>query len=165
MLCCLVCNQRFHFIVGTSSSKDVDCVWNVMAHAQKPDFVFLRNGRVHLNRQGRQFSRLLAADVCASAVVMLGAPCAEVVWRVLIPTPFASFPFTFPPVRHRVPSHFDWTLKIHIAVFMSEYNTRSAFFCTKQDRQCTCNVTLRRVRVIVVAVEKQSVLHILSVCL
>jgi len=24
--------------------------------------------------------------------------------------PFASFPFTFPPVRHRVPSHFNWTL-------------------------------------------------------
>jgi len=23
-----------------------------MAHAQKPDFIFLRNGRVHLNRQG-----------------------------------------------------------------------------------------------------------------
>jgi len=32
-----------------------------MAHAQKPDFVFLRNGRVNLNRRGRQFSRLLAA--------------------------------------------------------------------------------------------------------
>ena len=28
----------------------VDCVWNVMAHAQKPDFFFQRNGRVHLNR-------------------------------------------------------------------------------------------------------------------
>jgi len=42
-----------------------------MAHAQKTDFVFRRNGRVHLNRQGRQFSRLLAAEVCASAVVML----------------------------------------------------------------------------------------------
>ena len=28
----------------------VDCVWNVMAHAQKPDFVFQWNGRVHLNR-------------------------------------------------------------------------------------------------------------------
>jgi len=27
-------------------------VWNVMAHAQKPDLVFRRNGRVHLNRQG-----------------------------------------------------------------------------------------------------------------
>ena len=34
-----------------------------MAHAQKPDFVFMRNGRVHLNRQGRQFSPLLAAAV------------------------------------------------------------------------------------------------------
>jgi len=42
-----------------------------MAHAHKPDFVFRRNGRVHLNRRGRQFSQLLAAEVCASAVVML----------------------------------------------------------------------------------------------
>ena len=40
-----------------------------MAHAQKPDFVFRRNGRVHLNRRGRQFSRLLAAKVCASAFI------------------------------------------------------------------------------------------------
>jgi len=45
-----------------------------MAHAQKPDFLFRRNGRVHLNKQGRQFSRLLAAEVCASAVVMLDVP-------------------------------------------------------------------------------------------
>jgi hypothetical protein len=35
---------------------DVDCVWNVMAHAQKPDLVFRRNGRVRLNRWGRQLS-------------------------------------------------------------------------------------------------------------
>ena len=56
----------------------VDCVLNVMAHAQKPDFVFRRNGRVHLNRRGRQFSRLLADEVCASAVVMLDTPCSEV---------------------------------------------------------------------------------------
>jgi len=27
-----------------------------------------------------------------------------------LPTPFASFPFTSPPVRHRVPSRFNWTL-------------------------------------------------------
>jgi len=54
-----------------------------MAHAQKPDFVFRRNGRVHLNRQGRQFSQLLVAEVRASAVVMLDTPCSEVVWRVL----------------------------------------------------------------------------------
>jgi len=82
-----------------------------MAHAQKPDFVFRRNGRVHLNRRGRQFSRLLAAKVCASAVVMLDTPCYEVVWEYWLPTPFASFSFTSPPVRHRVPSHFNWTLQ------------------------------------------------------
>ena len=57
----------------------LDCVWNAMAHAENPQFVFRRNGRVHLNRQGRQFSRLLAAEVCASAVVMLDTPSFEVV--------------------------------------------------------------------------------------
>jgi len=46
-----------------------------MAHAQKPDSVFQRKGRVHLYRRGCQFSRLLAAEVCASAVVMLDRPC------------------------------------------------------------------------------------------
>jgi len=40
----------------------LDCVWNVTARAQKTDFVFQRNGRVHLNR-----SRLLAAEVSGSA--------------------------------------------------------------------------------------------------
>jgi hypothetical protein len=74
----------------------VDCVWNVMAHAQKPDFVFRRNVRVHLNRRGRQFSRLLAAEVCASAVVMLDTPCTEVVWRVLATHSIRQFPCHFP---------------------------------------------------------------------
>ena len=37
------------------------------------------NGRVHLNRRGRQFSRLLAAEVCASAVVMLDTQYSDVV--------------------------------------------------------------------------------------
>jgi hypothetical protein len=32
--------------------------------------------------------------------------------RVLATTPFASFPFTSPPVSHRVPSHFNWTLPL-----------------------------------------------------
>jgi len=27
-----------------------------------------------------------------------------------LPTPFSCFTFTSPPVRHRVPSHFNWTL-------------------------------------------------------
>ena len=85
-------NNFYHWYVGGMYFRTrnyethlhvVDCVWNVMALAQKPDFIFLRNGRVHLNRRGCQFSRLLAALVCASAVVMLGTPCSEVVWRVL----------------------------------------------------------------------------------
>jgi len=74
----------------------LDCVWNVMAHAQKPDFVFRRNGRVHLNRRVRQFSRLLTAEVCASAVVMLDTPCSEVVWRVLATHSISLFPLHFP---------------------------------------------------------------------
>jgi len=39
----------------------------VMAHVQKPDLVFQRNGRIHLNRQGGQFSRLPAVEECVSA--------------------------------------------------------------------------------------------------
>jgi len=86
----------------------VGCVWNVMAYAHKPYFVFRRNGRGHLNRRGRQFSRLLAAELCELAVVMLDTPCSELVWRVL--ANHSSFPFTPPPVRHRVPSRFHWTV-------------------------------------------------------
>ena len=66
-----------------------------MAHAQKPYFIFRRNGRVHLNRQGRQFSRLLAAEACASEVVMLDTPLSEVVWRVLVTHSIRQFPLHF----------------------------------------------------------------------
>ena len=54
-------------------------VRNVVAHAQKPDFGFSLNGRVHLNRRGSQFSRLLAAEVCASVLVILDTPRPEAV--------------------------------------------------------------------------------------
>jgi len=88
--------------IGFSSLKQqvlVDCIWNVMAHAQKQDFLFWRNRWVHLNRRGRQFSRLLAAVVCASAVVMLATSCSEVVWRVLATYSIRQFPLHFPPGR------------------------------------------------------------------
>ena len=74
----------------------VEASRNVMAHEQKPDLIFRRNGRVHLNRWGRQFSRLLAVEVCASAVVMLDTPCSEVVWRVLATHCIRQFPLHFP---------------------------------------------------------------------
>jgi hypothetical protein len=74
----------------------VEASWNVIAYVQKPDFVFRRNGRVHLNRWGCQFSRLLAAEVCVSAVVMLDAPCSEVLWRVLATHTICQFSLPFP---------------------------------------------------------------------
>ena len=91
---CPFCSCTYH------SVPTVDWVWNVTAHAQKPHFVFRRNGRVHLNRRGRLFSRLLAAEVCASAVVMLDTPCSEVMWRVLATHAIRQFPlhFTLPCV-------------------------------------------------------------------
>ena len=85
-----------YFNVFQSYLFRVDCVWNVMAHTQKLDFDFRRNGRVHLNRWGRQFIRLLAAEVCASAVVMLDKPCSEVVWRVLTTDSIHQYPLQFP---------------------------------------------------------------------
>ena len=81
---------------GTTRPEAVDCVWNVMARAQKPDLDFRRNGRVHLNRRGRQFSRLLAAELCASAVVMLDTTCSELGWRVLATHSIRQFPLHFP---------------------------------------------------------------------
>ena len=57
----------------------VELARKLMAHAQKPHFVFGLNGRVHLNRRGSQFNRLLAAEVRASALVMVDTPRCEVV--------------------------------------------------------------------------------------
>jgi len=64
-----ICNMR-----KSSYQILVEQKWNMMAHAQKPDLVFQRNGRVHLYRRGCQFSQLLAAEVSASAGVMLDRP-------------------------------------------------------------------------------------------
>ena len=77
-----------------------------------------RNGRVHSNRRECQFSRLLAAEVCASKVVMLDRPRSDIVEGCWLPTPFASFPFTSLPVRRRVPSDSVSTLLIfHVSLW------------------------------------------------
>jgi hypothetical protein len=76
--------------LSVDTVSQVEATWNVMAHAQKPDFVFRWNGWVHLNRRGRHFSRLLAA------VVMLDTPHSEVVWRVLATHSTHQFPLHFP---------------------------------------------------------------------
>ena len=68
---------------------------NLMAHAQKLDLVFHRNGRVHLYRRGCQFSRLLAAEVCGSAVEMLDRPCPIQCMTVLATPSIRLFPLHF----------------------------------------------------------------------
>ena len=85
-------------------------VRNVMAHAQKPEFVFPRNGWVHLNRWGRQFSRLLAVEECGSVVimvVMLDRPRSEIKWNCTgypLHSPVSpSLPLPCVTVCHQVP--------------------------------------------------------------
>ena len=102
-----------------------------MAHAQEPEFVFRRNGRVHLNRRGRQFSRLLAAEVCASAVVMLDTPRSEVVWRVLATHSIRQFPLHFPsrasPRAIRFQTHSTChTVTVSNSCFLPRYRTFTA---------------------------------------
>jgi len=67
-----------------------------MAHGQKSDFFFRRKGRVHLNRRRLQFIRLMAVEVCVSAVVMMDKSCSEVVWRVLATNSIRQFRLQFP---------------------------------------------------------------------
>ena len=84
----------------------VDSSWNVMAHGDAKEGKWRGNWRMEWvvakrtspfkSARGRQFSRLLAAEVCASAVVMLDTPCSEVVWRVLATHSIRQFPLHFP---------------------------------------------------------------------
>ena len=61
---------KIKFIRNVKPCHLVEASWNVMTRTQKPDFVFWWKGRVHLNQRGRQFSRLLAAEVSASALIV-----------------------------------------------------------------------------------------------
>ena len=109
-----------------------------MAHAQKPDFFFRRNGRVHLNRRERQFSQLLAAEVCTSAVIMLGIPCSEVVWRVLATHSIRQFPLQFSShaspcaITFQLDSTFLWPNNKNLCAVIA--------FC------CTCTISVNSLR-------------------
>jgi hypothetical protein len=114
----IVIRNTSGFLALNLKKNVVDCVWNVMAHTQKPDFFFRRKFRVHLNRRGRQVIRLLAAQVCASAVVMLDTPCSEVVWRVLATHCIRQFPLYFPsrasPFAIRFQTHSTSGKSVHL---------------------------------------------------
>jgi hypothetical protein len=101
----------------------LDCVWNVMAQAQKPDFVFRRKWRVNLNRQGRQFSRLLAGELCTSACRVCAARaslCSAVTWRLLATHSIRQFPLHFPSSA----SPCAITFQLDSKIFWSMTNTR-----------------------------------------
>ena len=81
-----------------------------MAHVQKPDLVFQRNGRVHLNQQGPVQSTTGSRGVHISGsnagyTMFWGREQDH--W---LPTPLECFLFTSPTVRHHVPSGFNWAL-------------------------------------------------------
>ena len=104
----------------------------MMAHAQKPDFVFRRNGRVHLNQRGRQFNRLLAAEVRTSTVVMLDTPRSEVVCYPLHSAVSPSLPLQCVTVCH----HISTGLYTLIGSEMGRYERQKSCGCSciKPDR-------------------------------
>ena len=114
----------------------VEHVWNVMAHAQKPYFVFRPKGRVHLNRRGRQFSGLLAAEVCASALLMQDTACSEVDWKTtgypLHSPVFPSLPLPYVTVCHQVSTELyvtrilSYISLVYLPLMLSRYMYRVA---------------------------------------
>ena len=91
-----------------------------MAHAQKPDFVFRRNGLVHLNRRRRQFSRLLADEVSNAGYTTFRGSV-----RVLATHSIRQFPLNFPSraspcvirfqthfTKNSVTGHVNWYLRL-----------------------------------------------------
>jgi len=83
----------------------------MMAHAQKPDFVFLQNGRVHLNWRGASVqstagSRGVPISSSNAGYTMLR----DSVKGTGYPIRSLFSPSLPEPVRHRVPLRFDWTL-------------------------------------------------------
>jgi hypothetical protein len=92
----------------------VDCIWNVVAHEQKKSYYVFAAKRTSPFKSagGRQFSRLLAAEVCASAVVILDTTCSKIVWRVLATHCIRQFPTSLPSLRHLVPSYFKCNVQL-----------------------------------------------------
>ena len=89
----------------------LEASWNVMAHAQKPDFVFRRNGLVHLNLRGAS----VQSTTGSRGVRISGSNAGYTMFRGSVkgtgyPLHSPVSPFTSPPVRHRVPSHFNRSL-------------------------------------------------------
>jgi hypothetical protein len=89
--------QRFKCIGTCAETKfrltEIEMWW----HTEETGFRLSAKRTNSFNSAGeRQFSRLLAAEVCASAVVILDTPCFEVVRKVLATHSIRQFPLNFP---------------------------------------------------------------------
>ena len=101
--------------VKTNRGSEVEASWNVMAHAQKPDFVFRRNRRVHLNRRRGP----VQLTTGSRGVRISGSNAGYTMFRGRVKG--TVYPLHSPvspslPVRHRVPSHFNWSVKFDLYV-------------------------------------------------
>ena len=99
--------------ISRNTFKHVQASWNVMAHAQKPDFVFRRNGRVHLKSAGASVqsttgSRGVRISCSNAGYIMFRGSVSGTGYPLHSPVS-PSLPN---PVRHRVPSHFNWNLPL-----------------------------------------------------
>ena len=98
----------------SSSARNGPVHLNMTSHAQRPDLVF-REKRTSPFKSAR-WGRVSSVD-CRSAEVcgISGSDGGYTVLRGSVkgtgyPLDSPSFPFTSPPVRHRVQSHFNWSL-------------------------------------------------------
>jgi len=114
----------------------VDCIWNVMAHVLETRFCIS--------------AKRMSPSAGASVQSTTGSRGARIsgnnagytkFWRSVKSTGyllhFASFPFASPLVRHRVPSHFNWTLptQAYFSLLPS-----SAAICNSYHIFCACDL-------------------------
>jgi len=89
---------------------DVDCVWKCDGTRAETRFCLSAKRTSPFKSAGASVQSTTGSRV----VSISGSNVRYTVFRgsegYWLPTPFASFPFTSPPVRHRVPSRFNWTL-------------------------------------------------------
>ena len=66
-----------HCVVNSSIRCLLEHVWNAMAHAQKPDLVSQRNGRVHLNRRRESVQSTAGSRGVRISGQTMDRPCSE----------------------------------------------------------------------------------------
>ena len=85
----------------------VEASWNVMVHAQKPDFVFrAKRTSPFKSAEGVPVQSTTGSRGVRISSIMLDAPRSEVVWRVLATHSILQFPLHFPsrasPCGHHI---------------------------------------------------------------